>query len=112
MAPDRVAGYCKTCNQHVCSYHNEWIQISSVYSTYEYPFNYTQTGLVETGDVREGTKNTELEGLSTRSMACTRCGSDLGIKCVEVSEGRTEHKYVGNLFKYFISFSPLNCVFS
>lgn len=94
MAQNRVTCICKKCNQPICSYINEWIQINNVYSTYEYPMSYTQTGLVSAINDVEGTEGSELEGLIVVSMACKVCGSSIGIKCIGAPAGKPDYMYV------------------
>lgn len=100
MSLIRVTCYCKICNQHVCSYNNKWIKINDIYSTYEHPMSYLQTGLTSAGEPIERTEESGLAGLHTVAMACTVCGTPLGIKCVKAPERKIKYKYVNMQAKH------------
>lgn len=94
MSHNRVDCYCQQCNLLICSYRNEWIQVSNTYSTYENPEAYTQPGLTVSGEIRHGATDSGLEGCSVQPLRCDVCKSALGVKCVRAPEGKAEYKYV------------------
>lgn len=74
---------CKICSSVCCISSNEWIEVSSSYSTYVNVAYFSHPGLELVEPKRPGSKNSELEGCSVQPLRCTKCKTGMGVKCVD-----------------------------
>ena len=59
------------------------MEVSSSHSTYEYTGAFTDPGLEQVEQIREGSKNSELEGCLVKPLLCHGCKTPLGVRCVK-----------------------------
>lgn len=74
---------CNECNILLCISLNDWVEVSTRYSTYERPGAFTDPGLEQVEQIREGSKDSELDGCLVKPLRCYSCKTSLGMKCVE-----------------------------
>lgn len=92
MAQELFSYSCESCNTHICTYSNEWVEISETYSTYENPQNYAEVGLERVKLDRAGSKDSELERCTLRPLRCKRCQTGLGLLCVRAPEEKKRYQ--------------------
>ncbi|KAF6236636.1 hypothetical protein HO173_005417 [Letharia columbiana] len=80
---ETISCQCNECNILICISLNDWIEVSTSYSTYESPGAFTDPGLEMVEQIREGSKDSELEGCLVKPLRCHRCKTTLGVRCVE-----------------------------
>ncbi len=80
---ETISCHCNKCDILICISFNDWTAISSSYSTYERPGNFTDPGLEQVDQIREGSKHSELEDCLVKPLRCFRCKTPLGLRCVE-----------------------------
>ena len=80
---------CKECNILLCISSNDWVEVSNSYSTYERPGPFTDPGLELVEQIREGSKDSELEGCLVKPLRCYSCKTPLGVRCVEAPVEKT-----------------------
>lgn len=76
---------CNECNILLCISLNDWIEVSTSYSTYERPGAFTDPGLEPVEQIREGSKDSELDGCLVKPLRCYGCKTLLGMRCVEAA---------------------------
>lgn len=81
---------CKICSSVCCISSNEWIEVSSSYSTYVNVAYFSHPGLELVEPKRPGSKNSELEGCSVQPLRCTKCKTGMGVKCVDGSKEKKD----------------------
>lgn len=80
---ETISCHCNECNILICISLNEWVEVSASYSTYEHPGAFTDPGLELVEQIREGSKNSELQGCFVKPLRCYGCKTPLGVRCVE-----------------------------
>lgn len=80
---ETISCHCNECHILICISFNDWIEISNSYSTYARPGGFTDPGLEQVEHIRQGSKDSELEGCLVKPLRCHRCKTPLGVRCVE-----------------------------
>lgn len=89
---ETVNCYCLACNQHLYTCENAWAQISNTYYACERPGSFGRAGLVQAEQTRAGSKGSELEGCIVQPLRCEKCGTALGLECIETPIAKIEYK--------------------
>ncbi len=92
MVSELFKYFCKSCNTHVFTNNNEWIEISETYSTFENAICYMGYEIEVVHQDRYGSKDSELEGCTLQPLQCKRCHDVLGSICVWAPEEKKQHK--------------------
>jgi hypothetical protein len=90
--PELFKYFCRTCHTHICTYINEWIEITKTYSTFENAISYMGFEIVVLDEERSGYKDSELEGCTLQPLSCKRCRKIVGSICVWAPEGKEQYK--------------------
>lgn len=80
---ERISCHCNECDILICIASNDWIEVSNSYSTYDRPGAFTEAGLEQVEQIREGSKGSQLEGCLVKPLRCSSCKTALGVRCVK-----------------------------
>ena len=74
--------------------------MSNTHFTYEDSKRFVEHQMETLQQIREGSPDSQLEGCSVRIVRCKTCRANLGVRCVEASEGKAQFRYVSYLYFY------------
>ena len=86
---EKIGCHCKECSNLNCTSFNDWIWVSNSYATYEHSAGFMDPGLELVEQIREGSKDSELEGCLVKPLRCPKCKAALGLRCVEAPVEKT-----------------------
>ncbi|KAI8632249.1 hypothetical protein F5Y19DRAFT_356188 [Xylariaceae sp. FL1651] len=86
-----VVAQCRECDHHLGRLMNVWIQIGKGYIS---PVIHPQDDfdIILEGDIRRGDKQTLVHDCRIQDIACNRCGSILGSKCISSAVNHVLHE--------------------